>query len=228
MTDRLSFNSSAAVGSEFLALLRNRISVEEVQALRGEPEWGPPNELDFDSIVAPLHNAEFPSAGFYEIEWAIYECGWDSLRLYSAPLRIYLACLYVYCNKRRQWSIVVDSDYFYLAIEAVMGLEQPVSSQQFAGFVEWMSDHVTPDAGYENYYELLSWALMQRVAPTANADTLRAVLGVLLAKDYDPGRLAESTVSDRGVAAWLALHHRVPSAGAAIDEQFERIILGGR
>lgn len=226
MNDRFSFRSPPAMQSRLLAFLRDRIDAEEFRALSREAGFLSPNEFDFESIGRPLQAMEFPAAGWYEIEWAIYECGWENLLRYSVDMKAYLASLYVYCNKRKQWSIVIDSDYFYLAIEAALESKHPGSAQNFAGFIEWLNDHVVPDQGYENYYELLSWALLQRIAQTDGVAAMQAVLTVLRAKNYNAERLSELTVSDRSMVAWLELHRRVPSAGAALDEQFERIILG--
>jgi len=126
------------------------------------------------------------------------------------------------------WARSIDSDYFYLAVDAVLESKSPLLALQFAGFLEWLHDHVESDVAYENYYALLSWALTQRIATSANFAALEAVLRILHSKGYYAERLTELTVSDRGADAWLALHRRVPSAGVALDEQFEKIILGER
>lgn len=220
------FQSNSLIESEFLNFLRIKIDDEEFRLLQSEAGFNAPNEFDVENIKRCVVLGEFPNDDFYEYLWAIYECGWENLRRYSPWMRACIASFYIYCNKRRQGPVEVESDYFLLAIEAALETQKPELPARFLDFIEWLHDSVPAAEGYDDYFALLSWGLLQRMAQTRKEDVLRAVLDVLLNKGYSTERLTELTVSDRGIESWLDLHRRLPSAGASIDKDFERIIAG--
>ena len=221
------FDSRQTQGTEFVEVLGDKISLKEFDLLRAEAGFNAPNNFPIGSIIHPLLSKQFPSEDPYEYEWAIYECGFDCLWNYSAWMRTYLASLYIYCNKRRQWGISIESDYYYLVIETALN-QQPkeiVLVPAFLSFVEWLYDWVEADTGYDDYYCLLTWMLLRRLSGATDHKRFRKVIDLLLAKRYSRQELSMLTVSDRGIEAWFELHQRIPCP-EALRTDFERIIRG--
>lgn len=221
------FDSRQTQGIEFLEIVGANISLKEFDLLHSEAGFNAPNNFPIKLIIHPLLNKQFPVKDLYEYEWAIYECGFDCLWDYSAWMKIYLASLYIYCNKRRQWGITIESDYYYLVIKTA--LEQQAKEIElvsvFLSFVEWLYDWVEADDGYNDYYCLLSWTLLHRLSNSINHKYFRQVVDLLLAKRYSGEELSMLTVSDRGSEAWFGLHQRI-SHPETLEADFERIIRG--
>ena len=221
------FDSQQTQGTEFLKILSGKIRLDEFDLLRAEAGFSFPNNFSIDAIVGVLLSRQFPSENLYEYEWVIYECEFDRLRRYSAWMKMYLASLYIYCNKRRQWGITIESDYYYLVIETAID-QQPKEKElvpAFLSFVEWLYDWVEADTGYDDYYCLLAWTLLRRLSDSNEHKCFRKVVDFLLDKHYSIQELSELTVSDRGIEAWFELHQRIPCP-EVLRADFERIIRG--
>lgn len=211
----------------FLEVLSSHIEIEEFDLLCAEAGFSAPNYFSIEAVTRVLLSRQFPHEKEYEYEWAIYECGFDRLWNYSAWMRIYLASLYIYCNKRQQWGITIESDYYYLAI--VTALDQKSKEEQlisaFISFIEWLNNCVEADTGYNDYYCLLAWTLLRRLSGSTDHKDFRKVVDFLLEKHYSAEELTELTVSDRGIDAWFDLYQKIPCS-EALKTDFEMIIRG--
>jgi hypothetical protein len=220
------FGSPPTAGPELLRHCKARIERGEVEALRGEPGFAPPNQFPVEELMQPLAVERFPEERHYEYLWAIYECGLDALQRCSAAMRVYLASLYVYCNKRRIWGATVECDYYYALIETARERGTDFPPAELLAFIEWLNDRVPAAEGYDDYFCLLSWAFLRRLAGRTDDERFREVIAHLAAKRYSKERLGELTVSDRWPAAWLELNRLLPPGGARIDREFERLVSG--
>lgn len=220
------FGATQEQGWRFLAALAEKIDPSEFGRLGGEGGFAPPNLFPIEAVVRVLKSRTFPTEGFYDYEWAIYECGFERLKEYSSWMQLYLASLYVYCNKRRQWGTTIESDYFYLMIELALDDRQ---RQEFVplclSFIEWLHEQVVPDTGYDDYYCLLTWTFLRRLSGETDHPCFRAVVDRLLEKGYSTEELQVLTVSDRGIEAWDELHERIPCP-EPLRNDFEQIIWG--
>jgi hypothetical protein len=211
------------VGPELLRHCKERIDLGEFEALREEPGFSPPNTFSVDELMQPLLRGRFPEDKHYEYLWAIYECGLELLERCSAAMRVYLSSLYVYCNKRRAWGMTVECDYYYALITTAKEPGTDFPPDEILAFIEWLIDHVEAGEGYDDYFCLLSWAFLRRIAGRTGDARFREVLAELVARGYSKERLAELTVSDRWPAPWLELHRSLGPADGA-EKEFERLI----
>lgn len=220
------FGSTPDQGSRFLGALAEEIDPRELGQLAKEGGFSPPNLFPIEAIARILKSRTFPTEDFYEYEWAIYESGLERLKEYSSWMQLYLASLYVYCNKRRQWGITIESDYFYLMIELALDERQ---RQEFLplclSFLEWLHDQVPADTGYDDYYCLLTWTLLRRLSGETDHPSFQRVVDLLLEKGYSTEELQALTVGDRGIEAWHELHERI-SCPEPLRRDFEQIIWG--
>ena len=221
------FGAAPDQGSGFLAALAERIDDRELDRLGREGGFEPPNRFPVEAFARVLESRTFPTEDVYDYEWAIYESGLECLKEYSSWMQLYLAALYVYCNKRRQWGITVESDYYYFMIELALDERQRQEILPLClSFVEWLHDQVVPDTGYDDYYCLLTWTLLCRLAGGADHPRFLAVVDYLLEeKGYSTEELQDLTVSDRGIEAWHELHQRIPCP-EPLRSAFEQIIWG--
>ena len=220
------FGSPSTAGAELLRHCKERIDADEFEALREAPGLSEPNTFSVGELVQPLRRERFPEDNHYEYLWAIYESGLEVVERCSAAMRVYLSSLYLYCNKRRAWGMTVECDYYYLLIEAAKQADAGFQPAEILAFIEWLYEHVRADAGYDDYFCLLSWAFLRRVAGRTGDEHFRQVLAELASRRYSSDRLAELTVSDRWPAAWLELHRDLAPLGGAVDKEFERLICG--
>lgn len=220
------FGSTRDQGSRFLEVLAEKIDPREFGQLSKEGGFVLPNLFPIGAIVRVLESRTFPTEGFYEYEWAIYESGLERLKGYSSWMQLYLASLYVYCNKRQQWGIRIESDYLYLMIELVLGARRQQELLPLClCFLEWLHDEVAPGVGYDDYYCLLTWALLRRLSGGTDHPCFQPVVDRLLKNAYSTEELQELTVSDRGIEAWHELHERIPCP-EPLRNDFEQIIWG--
>lgn len=221
------FGSSSEQGSQFLQHLRDKIHVGEFHLLNEEGGFTAPNDyLSVKSLEEVLNANEFPREEFYEYQWAIYGCELNRLREYSVWMQLFLASLYVYCNKRKQWGITVDSDFYYLAITLALQESQcDEISILYLSFLEWLQDHVESDVGYDDYYCLLTWALLRRLTGTTSHACFLNVVDLLIEKGYSASDIETLTESEYGIDAWNELHQRI-YCPAQLKTQFDRIIQG--
>jgi hypothetical protein len=213
-------------GIRFLEAVSNNIDKGDLASLAGAGGFAPPNDFEFERILVPLRERRFPDSDFYEYEWAIYECGYEAIAMLPRWARLYVCSLYLYCNKLRQWSINIESDYYYMVL--VGELEDGVSdcSLWFCRFLEWLFECVPQDDGYEDYFLFLSWLLLKRLRGDTNEHVYENVMDVLLRKNLTGDGIRMLTVSDRGMNSWIELHKRIPLRYRYASLVYERIICG--
>lgn len=223
------FSATSNQGSQFLGDIEKKISPGEFDLLRLEGGFAAPNDFPIGKIIQVLRDREFPGEHFYEYEWAIYECGFECLSKYSIGMQALLAAIYIYCNKRRRWGIAIESDYFYLVTSSL--LDEATARKEllpaYVSFMEWLYDHVKPDAGYDDYYCLLTWTLLIRLSGSTAHPCFEKVLNLLLRKQYSREEIEGLTVSDRGIEAWYELHRRI-FCPEPLKKDFDQILLGLR
>jgi len=220
------FSTRSNAGAEFLEFLRSRIDLDEFRHLAKEGGFSPPNTFTIEDIIGPILDARFPAADHYEFEWAIYECGLDNLRSYTKEMRIYLCAIYMYCNKVRQWGISIESEYHRMAVTSVLERSDPAYIKNFITYLEWLFENVEPDQGYEDYFCLLSWIILQRVAQDASSDLFDLVMSHLSSKNYSVQQLSELSVIEQWNADWLQLSETIPLNYGHSEVDYKRIICG--
>lgn len=220
------FATDTLDGVHFLDALSDNIVDGDLASLAGSGGFGPPNAFEYERILSPLRERKFPDHDFYEYVWAIYECGYEAIAMLPRWARLYIASLYLYCNKLKQWSIDIESDYYYMIL--VGELEEGITdcSLWFLKFIEWLFECVSQDEGYEDYFLLLSWVLLRRLRGDANEQVYNSVMDVLLAKDLSGDDLRMLAVSDRGMSSWLEIHKRIPLRYRYSSDDYEKIICG--
>ena len=221
------FHSTNEVGPDFLQTLHKCIDKKEFSLLAKEGGFTDPNNyITVDEFILVLASHEFPKNNFYEYEWAIYESGYSRIRNHSNWMQLFLASLFVYCEKRKHFGLEISSDYHYLVL--LLALENPDVKKLgalYLSFLEWLQDHVQPDTGFDDYYCLLTWLLLRRITNTSDHPDFLTVLDILEKRNYSTEELQELTVSDRGIESWLDLHMQIPCS-KELEERFENIIFG--
>lgn len=204
------FDSSRVTGSKFIEFIKKQIDMKEFSALSREAGFADPNTFTVEQVVQPLIDEEFPQYDHYEYLWAIFESDLERLRRYSRWMKIYLSSLYIYCNKVKQWGMVVESDYFYLVVETELDDPDLDSARQFLTFLEWLYEYVEGDDGYDDFYCLLTWTLLRRLIGATDDELFLRVRKTLSDRIPLERHLSELTVSKRDVSSWFDLHQRIP------------------
>lgn len=130
-------------------------------------------------------------------------------------MQLFLCSLYVYSEKRKQWSIQISSDYHHIVLTLCQEKENgaEVSSMSIF-FLEWRQDHVKPDVEYNGEYDdyccLLAWLMVRRIINTFDQPEVVDVLNSLGRRRYNTEHLNTLSVSDVGMAPWLDLHLQLP------------------
>ncbi len=219
------FNTQSSEPYEFLKKLENDIDFDEFTELAAMAGFSDPNNFPIEKITNILETKSFPTEDHYEFLWAIYECGRDELTHMSCPMRIYLASLYVYCNKIYLWGTAIESDYYLIMLNAAIESESG-EYETLLCFVEWLHDYVQPDEGHDDYFCLLTWIFLQRKARLTNRFEFQKVLTFLEAKQYTQQQLDELTVSDNWRENWLGLSDSLPVVYDVEAERYTKIIYG--
>jgi hypothetical protein len=205
------FSAAPNQGTAFLQHLARVLDASELERLRGEGGFGPPNDFPIERLAEVLAEREFPNANWYEFLWAIHEVAFERLASFSPALKAYLAALYLYCNKRQLWGLSVESDYYFLVLTALRDEPDPDLSERFLTFVEWLEDAVPAATGYDDYYALLAWTLLRRLRGETQHASFQPVLDRLLAKNYGREELEALCDSERSIDAWWnELHEKIP------------------
>lgn len=221
------FDLDSATDEKYLSHIEARICFAELHTLATEPGFTDPNQFPFERILAPLKEKQFPLQDHYEYCWAIYECGFDRIERCSKWVKLYLASLYIYCNKRKQWGLKIESDYYYMVISAETNEGVTDCSQQFLRFLEWLHEDVVEDEGYDNYYLLLSWSLLRRLRNEVSDCVFQDVLRTLISKQYSADNIFALTVSERGGSAWYDLYRSIPMPLNYVETyEFDAIVKG--
>lgn len=221
------FHSNAEAGGAFLRTLNKRIDKNEFPLLAEQAGFVDPNTyITVDEFQHVLQSHQFPEENFYGFEWAIYESGPTLIQELSTWIQLFLCALFVYCEKRKQWSIQIGSDYHHLAITLCQEKEDGAEmSAMYLSFLEWLQNHVKPDEEYDDYYCLLAWLMIRRITNTFSQPEVLNVLNTLERRRYTTEYLKTLSDSDAGMESWLDLHLQLPCT-EEMEGIFERVILG--
>ena len=129
-----------------LRVLAHAISADELAALRAEAGFQDPNE--FDLLLGPLSALAFPLEGdCYDIMWAIHECELSALEGHPAPVRQYVAALYLHCNRLKAWGMNVEADYHHMLVAATLGASS--TAAPVMAFLEGLTESSGAAEGFD-------------------------------------------------------------------------------
>ncbi|KAB8198576.1 hypothetical protein FKV24_001385 [Lysobacter maris] len=211
--------------AKLLAFIRSRLDVEEFALLAQEGGFTDPSDLPVETVMLPLERGEFPQSGHYDIEFAIYECWIDRFDSYSPWMRLYLAVLYLYCHDVTQGGICVESEYCLMAVSAAADGGQD-AIRLLSDYLLWSRHGVPAGEGYDDYFCLLSWVMLQRSAGLTDTDTFSDVMAVLAGKEYDPGELEGFSAAEGWQDRWMRLSDSLASGEGFDSSDYRRIIMG--
>lgn len=220
------FDSLPTAEQSFLGFIRGRIEWAEFSKLSKEGGFDDPNNFNIEQIIRPLKNGAFPRKNHYEYMWAIYECSVKRLQGYSKSMQIYIASLYIYCNKVQQWGMSVESDFYYLIVNAELSQLDLDEIRQLLIFLEWLHEYVRADHGYDDYFCLLSWTFLRRLIKLTNDKSFQMIATNLMSRNYTKSYLAELSVSEMTPDNWYELHQRIPFGDSTLFVDWKRVILG--
>ncbi|ESQ15250.1 MAG TPA: hypothetical protein DDY14_17675 [Chromatiaceae bacterium] len=211
----------------FLQALSERISLGEFDLLGEEGGFTDPNEyISVEAFAGILEERRYPRNNWYEFQWAIYECDYERLDQYSIWMRLFLASVYVYCNKKKKWGVDVESDFYYsIVLLAIADSESNELASQALSFIEWLHDCVEPDSYYDDYFCLLTWSLLRRLTNSTEHASFSDVMTTLLEKNYSSDRFTELTDSDCGIDAWSRLNRSI-ACPESLKKDFDKVGLG--
>jgi hypothetical protein len=219
----MKFGAKPEAEAAILGSIDARVRHSDFDSLRAEAGFSAPNEFPVERLITLLRTRQFPRSDWYEYEWAIYECGFEALERLEPTMRMFLAFIYIYCNKRQQWGITIESDYYWLLIQTARSEPADLS----LSFIAWLNDHVSADVGYDDYDCLLSWLMLRRIRGDTSDPMFSAVVETLAKRAYTADQLSVLTVSDRDAASWLSLHRQLPgSIDSATDHTITTLIIG--
>ena len=221
------FTADTGDGCRFLRSLCERVDRRGFILLGQAAGFVTPNTyIAVGEFEAVLTSHEFPESNHYEFLWAIHESGHGEIDGHSKWMRLFLAALYVYCDKRKQSGILISSEYHYMVLSLV---ENEPDGEEigslYMSFLEWLQVHVEPDTGFDDYHCLLTWLLIRRLSDTSERPDALRVLDVLDGRRYRVEELEFLTVAERGMDFWLDLHLRIPCP-KELEEKYERVLIG--
>jgi hypothetical protein len=217
--------SSSDDGRLVLSTVRSNIEAGALEEFSKAGGFGPPNDFSFAELIRILDDGDFPIRNHYNLQWAIYECGVEVVRELSSWAKMFVCSVYLYCNKRRQWGMSVESDYFYSLTEeaAKVGGEY---ADVAAKFLAWLERHVAADVGYDNYFLLLAWLMVKRsMGGPADADVLETI-DALSQIGYTAQQIDDLSVSVTRPPGWLALSKLLPPVPDVSEDRYDQIIMG--
>jgi hypothetical protein len=218
-------NSAAGPGARaLLCALAAVLSDHDIAALRGEAGFQDPNDFDFELLVHPLSTLEFPPEdACYEVMWALHECGLLALERYPAPVRQYLAAIYLHCNRLRTWGLNLEADYHYMLVSATLEAGSTVAAVM--AFLDSLADSTGAVEGFDPRMAQFSWLLLHCafVATDTEASVAkRQLLGAPMLADLR----ADLLVVQRSLGDWEQLHAKACEMGRRGYEEFTKLFFG--
>jgi len=119
----------------FLAKLSNEISGGDLDPLSREAGFLPPVSFDFKKFVYILDRRCFPEEDYIEYSWALSECEFERLRLHGEAVRLFVSSVFLYCNVRQPLGVRVESDFYWLGVDAALRGERRLGIA-FFNFIE--------------------------------------------------------------------------------------------
>ena len=222
------FNIRPEFEHDFLGFLKKSLVDDELNWLSSKGDFSifSTHHFPLDQFLAPLHRGEFPREDHLEYLSAIFECGIEVFNNCSRPLQIYVTALYVQCEKAKGWSFELSSEFYFREIEREGQSGPSKYSDMFLLFLEWLHFYGTCDVGYDDYHLLLSWVLVARISGVEKFPNLNSAVEYLTGKCYTREDIELLSTSSIVWSDWLELSKKIPSAGARLDLEIERIIKG--
>lgn len=190
-----------SANTKLIAILRDRISNHDFAALSFEGGFQAPNNFSIGRIEEDLKLGRFPVADYYEYAWAIYECSRENIKTMSPAIRILLAAFFVYCQKRSNWGLPIDSEYHQLGLEAIFECNCLELSLAYLSFLDWLNTAVAATDGYDSYFCLLAMTYL-RAHLSRTVDVEFKVALVELANRATGTSEHELTVAENGLDWW--------------------------
>lgn len=208
---------------ELLDRLARTIEESELAQLEKKPGFNEPNTFDFDQMRRPLRDLRLPDTDHYEYLWAISECGLESFADCTCPMSLYIAALYVHCNRKHIWTLTVQGDYYFMLVESAAQDAEAIETVKC--WLPRLFDTAGADVGYEPRLAHFSWLTLSHIGRPPEPSRLAAVHRALRCVP-SPDWLGELYVGERGVAAWRDLYSRVCAVGGHQRSDFDEFFLG--
>ena len=119
----------------FLAGLSNKVGNKDLNLLSQEGGFQPPESFDIKMLGRILDRKCFPEEDYIEYSWALSECGISRLRLHGEAVRLFVSSVFLYCNVRQPLGVRVDSDFYWLGVDAALRGERRLGIA-FFNFIE--------------------------------------------------------------------------------------------
>ena len=222
------FNPQVADEQKFLGFLASVLSEAELMSLEFLEGFSVFETCPFpyERFLEPIKRRRFPRQEYYEIQVGIYECGLDSFESCPRALQMYVSSLYIYCNKAKLWGLYLESDFLYREIRREMIFGPSEFSNHFLRFLEWAYVYGPVDTGYDDYYFLLSWLMLSRLAGAGASPLSGQVLNYLHKKELTADDIEVLSTSEFKSTDWLALHQTIPLPDKSQSSIFEQVISG--
>lgn len=194
----------ASSDAEFLRNLSKRIMISDLDALSEEAGFHPPNSFDFGRMREILAVRRFPVEEEIEYSWALYECGYSSWFSFNSAVQVFVSSVFVYCNARQPLGLRVESDFYYLGVNAVVHDDRDLA----ADFFYFIDRVCAPGDGFDSdskfYFGVLSRCLIAaKFFPEKTGEIKEAL------RSFEPWVAGKSVLdishSVRGLSLWRAL-----------------------
>ena len=120
----------------FFRALSRDVTISELKLLGTEAGFLPPVSFDFGKVRSILATGKLPSSDFIEYSWALAECEFSRLATYSNSIRIFLSSIFAYCSMREPLGTRLESDFYWLGVEAALHHDNRQVSSAFLDFLE--------------------------------------------------------------------------------------------
>lgn len=210
-------------GASFIDFLASRISSEELEAFLVEFGFVAPNCFDPGGVRKILTEGRYPKNNLRELGWAVYECGIERVRSYSAGIRIFASSVYVYARHVEEWGGDWQGEFCHLMIAGSMRSGAIDELRALVVFLEWLCSCVSPANQANDFPLLLSWLLIKCRLGESQSDIYRHVFDQLSLRVGQKYLLYGDSV-DFGESDWLSLVDLIPDSVGADKESLWDLI----
>lgn len=183
-----------------------------------------------ENVTMERMNNIFEQNEIASIQWSIAESARiDQLIRSPFWVRIYLSSLFIFCDKLEVplYGEGVVGEYYFLIVESALCLSDPKITILLSRFLEWLHAHVPNDGEHDNdnYFSLLSWLLLRRLAGGTEKQIFNDVKKELLSRKSTINNISFPSMMG-GESTWLKLHQAIPLRYGATKNEFDLIING--
>jgi hypothetical protein len=189
----------------FLKKLKKHVSEKELIALAMEAGFVYPNNFPIQKIIDIINSGKMPQDDLEDYIWAIYECNYERLQLYSPWVKAFISSIYVHSYKLNQSGVCVQSDYFFLGVKAALQDETGELAGAFLEFINWLNYCVTPDDGYEDQYAWIAWIFLKKIMNEENSNDYKKIINYLSERNYTSEMIDTLDVSTNREDSWWSL-----------------------